>query len=107
VLLPTAQIWKARVEPKCRFFDWLVLHNRILIADNMIKKNWACNPNCPLCYCLLESVNHLLIARNYSEALWNIISTKYGLLGYSQMSVYHSPVEKPSGPLLGLIVMSH
>jgi hypothetical protein len=53
---PAAQIWKAKVEPKCSFFAWLVLHNRALTADNMMKKNRHCNPLCPLCYCQQETV---------------------------------------------------
>jgi hypothetical protein len=28
-------IWKARTEPKCCFFTWTLLHNRILTADNL------------------------------------------------------------------------
>jgi hypothetical protein len=32
---PSTPIWKPRVEPKCRFFDWLALHAKILTADNM------------------------------------------------------------------------
>jgi hypothetical protein len=31
-------IWKARIEPKCRFFAWTMLHNRILTADNLQKR---------------------------------------------------------------------
>jgi hypothetical protein len=31
-------IWKARTEPKCRFFAWTLLHNRILTADNLRKR---------------------------------------------------------------------
>jgi hypothetical protein len=32
-------VWKALVEPKCRFFAWLFLHGKVLMAGNMIKRN--------------------------------------------------------------------
>jgi hypothetical protein len=31
-------IWKAKIEPKCRFFAWTMLHNRILNVDNLQKR---------------------------------------------------------------------
>jgi hypothetical protein len=36
---PVTQIWKAKAEHKCRFFAWVVMHNKILTTDNMMKKN--------------------------------------------------------------------
>lgn len=40
----------ARVEelgrPKCKFFAWLVINNRILTADRLQRRGW---PNCHLC----------------------------------------------------------
>jgi hypothetical protein len=35
---PAKEIWRTRTEPKCRFFAWLVMHDQILTAQNMIKK---------------------------------------------------------------------
>ena len=32
-------IWKARAEPKCRFFAWTLLHKKILTANNLIKRH--------------------------------------------------------------------
>jgi hypothetical protein len=31
-------IWKAKTEPKCRFFAWTLLHNKILTSDNLQQK---------------------------------------------------------------------
>jgi hypothetical protein len=33
--LPAPYVWKALTEPKSRFFTWLVLHDKVLTADNM------------------------------------------------------------------------
>jgi hypothetical protein len=48
-------IWRAITEPKCQFFVWLVLHNKVLTADNMAKKHWNCNPLCSFCLCISET----------------------------------------------------
>jgi hypothetical protein len=90
---PAVQIWKAKVEPKCRFFSWLVLHNRALTADNMMKKNWHCNPLCPLCYRQQETVQHILLQCNYAEALWNIFQTLYGFPSYATLISKGGPIE--------------
>jgi hypothetical protein len=43
-------IWKAKAEPKCRFFAWTLLHEKILTANNLQKRGWDHNPICPLCH---------------------------------------------------------
>jgi hypothetical protein len=79
---PALDIWKARVEPKCKFFAWLALHNKTLTVDNMVKKNWPCNLTCPLCYCQPETADHLLTECNYTEVLWHIIANRFDLPTY-------------------------
>jgi hypothetical protein len=79
-------IWKAKVEPKVKFFGWLVLHNKILIADNMLKRNCNCNYNCSLCFCIHETVDHLLAHCNYTEVVWNPIAPSFGLANYNFMA---------------------
>jgi hypothetical protein len=37
---PAANLWQSLTEPKCIFFTWKVMHDKILIAENMAKKNW-------------------------------------------------------------------
>jgi hypothetical protein len=34
-------IWKAKAEPKCGFFAWMLLHKKILTANNLIKAQLA------------------------------------------------------------------
>jgi hypothetical protein len=38
VYFPAVDVWKAFCEPKCKFFTWLVLLNKILTVDSMAKK---------------------------------------------------------------------
>jgi hypothetical protein len=35
---PTNRVWKCIAEPKVKFSLWMVLHDKILTADNMLKK---------------------------------------------------------------------
>jgi hypothetical protein len=42
---PAANIWKAKAEPKCRFFAWLAMHDKALTTDNMEKKKLGMQPN--------------------------------------------------------------
>jgi hypothetical protein len=58
-------------ELKCRFFGWLTLHDMVLTADNLLKRNWDCNYNCSLCLCIHETTEHLLTRCNFSEAVWD------------------------------------
>jgi hypothetical protein len=84
-LFPILPVWHAKAEPKCKFFTWLVLHNKLLTADNMLKRNWECNPICSLCLCLHETTEDLLIECNFSEAVWNSVVARFALPDYEVM----------------------
>jgi hypothetical protein len=66
-------IWKAKVEPKCCFFVWSLLHNKVLTADNLQKRHWQCNPVCCLCNSALETVTHLGKDCPFSRDVWDKI----------------------------------
>jgi hypothetical protein len=67
-------IWKALTEPKCCFFTWLAMHGKVPTVDNLMLKNWPCNPTCALCYCIPDTNNHLLTECNFTEAVWDRIA---------------------------------
>jgi hypothetical protein len=54
VYFPATDQWRALSEPKCKFFAWLALHNKILTTDNMAKKNWDCNRFVPFAFVCLK-----------------------------------------------------
>jgi hypothetical protein len=64
---PATDIWKAHTELKCRFYVWLVMHNKALTTDNLIKKNWPCNSFCSFCFCQQETTTHILTECNFTE----------------------------------------
>jgi hypothetical protein len=89
---PASFIWKAQAEPRSRFFTWLTLHDRVLTADNMIKKNWPCNETCSFCLCMFETTNYILLECNFTEAVWNIVAHKFDLPGYGALIHSEGPL---------------
>jgi hypothetical protein len=90
---PAVNVWKAFTQPKCRFFLWLVLHNRALTADVMQKKNWPYDLFCSLCFCIHETAKHLLYKCNYTEALWRSVANNLELPPYDQVHHLATPVD--------------
>lgn len=66
-------IWKAKTEPKCRFFAWTLLHNRVLTAENLQKRGWPHNPSCCLCNSTFETTVHLCKDCPFSREVWDRI----------------------------------
>lgn len=49
------QVWKAKVENKCRFFTWLLLQCKLATVDRIIKRGGLLDPFCCLCRSQNES----------------------------------------------------
>ncbi|KAJ1257562.1 hypothetical protein BS78_10G005700 [Paspalum vaginatum] len=66
-LLP---IWKAKVEPKCRFFAWTLLRKKILTAENLQKRGWSNDPICKLCNQEPETIAHMFKNCVFARVVW-------------------------------------
>lgn len=66
-------IWKAKTEPKCRIFAWILLHRKILTANNLEKRGWPNDPICNLCDKEPETPTHLCKDCDFTNAVWNIL----------------------------------
>jgi hypothetical protein len=66
-------IWKAKTEPKCRIFAWILLHRKILTANNLEKQGWPNDPICKLCDKEPETPTHLCKDCDFTNAVWNIL----------------------------------
>jgi hypothetical protein len=66
------------------------MHNKVLTADNMIKRNWICDEICPLCYCLPKTTNHILTQCNFT--VWN--SSNLNIQSYEIMRHIDGPVNR-------------
>lgn len=67
-------IWKAKTEGKHRFFTWLLVQEKILTADQLLARNWTCNPICPLCDQVQESAQHLCLSCVYAQEVWVLVN---------------------------------
>jgi hypothetical protein len=58
------------------------MHNKILIADNMLKKRWPCDLYCSFCLYCQETTQHLLADYNYTEVVWDLVAALFDLPSY-------------------------
>lgn len=72
-------VWRSWAPPKCKFFAWLVINNRIWTADRLQKRGWPNCNLCPLCKQVQESAAHLLFQCRYTVRVWSMIKMWLGL----------------------------
>lgn len=66
-----ATVWHSYAIPKCAFFMWLALKQRLLTKDRMITFGIAVNPTCLLCQCNAETTDHLFSTCPYTCLILN------------------------------------
>ena len=71
--LPRDRIWKAHAENKCKVFTWILIHGKLLTADNLQKRGWPHQEHCVLCDGPLETGLHLCLCCPYTKAVWRQI----------------------------------
>ena len=74
-----AAVWKAWAPPKCKFFAWLIIHNRVWTADRLQRRGWPNCDKCPLCSQVQESAAHLIFKCRFSVRIWNAVFAWLGL----------------------------
>jgi len=74
------RIWKTWAPPHCKFFVWLVFHNRVWTADRLAKRNLPHPEACPLCDQEDETINHLLVGCVFARQVWSLVLQQLGLL---------------------------
>jgi hypothetical protein len=80
-------IWKAPTENKCKVFVWVLIHGKLLTADNLEKRGWPHEEHCVLCNGTLETGLHLCLCCPFAKVVWSqILSWEHfdGLLGQQQ-----------------------
>ena len=67
--------WSTKAPPKCRFFTWLLLQNRIWTAARLQIRGWPNDYFCSLCIRNLETADHLFMECNFSLQVWDRVAT--------------------------------
>lgn len=86
---PYERIWKAWAPAKCKFFLWLVMHNRCWTADRLARRGLPHPTSCPF-YNQEETIHHLLVACVFARQFWFYFMQRVGLAalapGYVEVS---------------------
>jgi hypothetical protein len=80
---PWERIWKTWAPSKCRFFVWLVAHNRCWTADRLARRGLPHPERCPLCDQAMETIDHLLVLCVFAREFWFRLFSQIGLQVYS------------------------
>ena len=72
-------VWKNWAPPKCKFFAWLVINNRIWTADRLQRRGWPNCHLCPLCKQVQELAAHLLFHCRFTVRVWGKLKSWLGL----------------------------
>jgi hypothetical protein len=70
---PVDRIWKSWALGKCKFFMWLVRHNRCWTSDRFAKCIMDHPDHCSLCDQQEENINHLLLSCVFVRQFWNCL----------------------------------
>ena len=86
---PWERIWKSWAPGKCKFFMWLVAHNRCWTADRLLQRGLPHPARCPLCDQADETINHLLVPGIFAREFWFLLLQRLSLQGLShKMKTY-------------------
>lgn len=64
-----ANIWSLRAPLRVLIFTWLMLRNRILTVDNLVRRGWNMPNRCSMCKRKEETVKHLFRQCSYIAEL--------------------------------------
>lgn len=73
------QIWMTWAPGECKFFLWLVEHDRCWTADRLARRGLPCPQCCPLCDQEHETINHLLVSCSFAWQYWYSLLCQVGL----------------------------
>ena len=82
-------IWRNWAPPKCKFFTWLIIQNRVWTADRLQRRGWPNCGLCPLCKQVQESAAHLLFQCRFTTRVWTEVVNWLGIQDHSPLTWRH------------------
>jgi hypothetical protein len=76
---PWKSIWRIKAPPRVAFFVWSAALGKILMQDNLRKKNMVVINRCGMCKRDEETVDHLLLHCECAQLLWNAFFNRFDL----------------------------
>ena len=70
------KVWHPDSIPKVNSFIWLLLHNKLLTAENLRKRGILGPSRCSLCNSVEETSSHLFLQCKVSMSVWKIVLPK-------------------------------
>jgi len=73
------EIWTSRTPSKVRIFTVLLLQDKLLTHEVMVRRSINCERRCVMCdTCELETAVHLILSCSYAERVWRYLDTQLG-----------------------------
>lgn len=70
--------WRTWAPPRCKFFVWPLMLDRLWCADRLQRRGWPNNYFCPLCIRNLETSLHLLWECPAARQIWHLAASLFG-----------------------------
>ena len=65
-----SMVWYIQCVPKHAFIQWMVIHEKLLTQDKLLKWNPAAVLKCALCEETKDSQEHMFFKCKYSKNVW-------------------------------------
>ena len=93
-LIDFSKLWKAKVQPKCKFFTWLWLRQRILTDDMLQTRGIDHGDLCSLCDQEPETATHMVLQCPYARTVWFLLAQWTGTAQLQiQLNQFNSPAD--------------
>ena len=66
-------VWYSPCLPKVNFFTWILMHNKVLSGENLLKREFNGPFHCCFCKSTTKTTNHLLIDCVFSKSVWELV----------------------------------
>jgi hypothetical protein len=72
------RLWKIKADNKCKFFGWLILQNRLWMADRVAKHGGQSSRICQLFHTHPKTALHMIVQCPYAKSVWQGLQSWLG-----------------------------